>query len=229
MGILADALVICICGIFGEKIKNHKISNYTIGIAIMMLSLVSFLENMYNINGKTLSTDNLIIVLLAFIAGSKIGEVIRLEERLSNLGRTDNKSLNAFVDATLFFGVGGLQISGPIALALKHSNDQLFIKSLVDAPFALIFGSTYGKIAAVSAIPVALLQVGIAIVAYMFSSFLTQTLIAEICAMGYIILFFSGFNLMTDGKVKISNTNMIPGIGLVVLFDIVKIVIGRLL
>lgn len=229
MGILADALVIGGGGLLGSRLKNHKIEHSTIGIAVMIISLVSFLENMYNVKGKALSTDHLIVVLLAFLIGSKIGEALKLEERMSNFGKTDNQSLNAFVDAALFFGVGGLQISGPLTLALNHSNDQLFIKSLVDAPFSLIFGSTYGKITAFSAFPVAALQLAIAAAAYAFSSFFDPALTAQICAMGYIILFFSGFNLMSDGKTKISNINMLPGILLILLFHVAKNAVGGLL
>ena len=229
MGILADALVIGIGSIFGCKLKDYKIAHQTIGIGIMMLSLVCFLENMYDINGKTLSNNHLIVVLLAFLIGSKIGEMLRLEERMSNLSKTKNQSLNAIVDATLFFGVGGLQISGPIALALNHSSDQLFLKSMVDAPFALVFGSSYGKVTALSAFPVAILQLGIAAVASSFSFLFAPSLIAEICAMGYIILFFSGLNLMTDGKAKISNINMLPGILLIFIFNIIKTFFGGLL
>ena len=222
MGILADTLVIGIGSLLGSKFKRLKIGYYTIGIAVMIVSLVSFLENMYNIEGMRLSTDNLIVVLFAFIVGSKTGETLNLEERLSNLGKGDNKSLNAFIDATLFFGIGGMQISGPISLALNHDSDQLYIKSMIDAPFALIFGSTYGKVASFSALPVALAQIAIAGAASVFKSFFDVALTQQICAMGYIILFFSGLNLMSDSKTKISNINMLPGILLIIVFNVIK-------
>lgn len=229
MGILADALVIGGGGLLGSRLQHHKTEHGTIGIAVMIVSLVSFLENMYNVKGSMLSTDHLIVVLLAFLIGSKIGEVLRLEERMSTFGKTDNRTRNAFLDAALFFGIGGLQISGPLTLVLNHSNDQLFIKSMIDAPFALIFGSTYGKVTAIAALPVAALQILIAATAYMCSSLFDPALTAQICAMGYIILFFSGVNLMTDGKAKISNINMLPGILLILLFHIIKRTVGGLL
>lgn len=229
MGILADALVIGIGCITGSRFKNLKVGYYTIGIAVMILSLVSFLENMYNIEGQRLSTDNLIIVLFAFIAGSKIGELLHIEEKLSTFGKSDNQSLNAFIDASLFFAIGGMQISGSITLALNHDNSQLYIKSLIDAPFALVFGSTYGKITALSAIPIALLQVMIVGVTFASSSFFDPSLTQQICAMGYIILFFSGFNLLSSGNTKISNINMLPGLILIILFHIIRRLAGGLL
>ena len=222
MGILADALVIGLGGLFGSRFRHYQIGHYTIGIAVMMVSLVCFLENMFNVDGTRLSTDNLIIVLLAFLIGSKIGEAIRLEDRLSNLGKTDHPSLNAVIDASLFFGIGGMQISGSVALALNHDSSQLLIKSLLDAPFALIFGASYGKVTGLAAIPVAVLQIAIAAAAYASSSLFDAALTQQICAMGYVILFFSGFNLMSDGKMKIRNINMLPGILLILAFHIVR-------
>ncbi len=223
MGIFTDALTIILGGLFGsrlQKISNTK--NYHIlGIGIMLVSLVGFLENVYNVQGENVVSTNLMVVLFSYLIGSKIGEVIRLEDRLSNLSKTSNKSFNAFVDSALFFGVGGLQISGPILLALNHDNSQLFIKSFVDLPFAIAFGATYGKIVSLSALPVAIIQILIALTACFFSSFFSSEMIAQLCAMGYIILFFSGFNLISDTKHKINNINMLPGIFFVILFNII--------
>ncbi len=223
MGIFTDALTIVLGGLFGSKLqKESRTKNYQIlGIGIMLVSLVGFLENVYNVQGENVVSTNLMIVLFSYLIGSKIGEAIRLEDRLSNLSKTSNKSFNAFIDSALFFGVGGLQISGPILLALNHDNSQLFIKTFVDLPFAIAFGATYGKIVSVSALPVAIIQILIALTACFFSSFFNNEMIAQLCAMGYIILFFSGFNLISDTKHKINNINMLPGIFLVILFNII--------
>lgn len=222
MGILTDALAIALGGLFGNRLQKFgKRNNYrNLGIGIMIVSLVGFLENMYNVEGEKVVSGNLIIVLFSFLLGSKIGDIIHLEEKLSSLSRTENKNFNAFLDATLFFGVGGLQISGPILLALNNDNSQLFIKTFVDAPFAIAFGATYGKIATLSSLPVALIQILIVLTAHFLSASFSDALISQLCAMGYIILFFSGFNLMSNGKHKINNINMLPGIFLVIFFNI---------
>jgi len=230
MGIVIDALAIMFGGVFGSKLNKSGKENYrTLGIGIMMICFVGFFENMYRVHGESIISENLIIVLFAYIAGSKLGEMIRLDERLSNLGKTNNTSLNAFVDAVLFFGIGGMQISGPIALAINGDNSQLLIKSFVDLPFALAFGAACGKIVALSALPVAAMQVLIAATAYFSAAFLSPEMTAQLCAMGYVLLFFSGFNLVTEGKHKISNVNMLPGIFLVVLFNILRDLVERIL
>ena len=135
--------------------------------------------------------------------------------------------MNAFIDAMIFFGVGGLQISGPIMLATNNDSSQLLIKTAVDFPFAIAFGSAYGKVVSFSAFPVAVMQIGIALIAYFFSGFFSGEITAQLCAMGYVILFFSGYNLMTNGRNKVSNINMLPAIFLVILFNLIMMIIKR--
>lgn len=98
MGILTDALAIALGGLFGNRLqKFDEGNNYrNLGIGIMIVSLVGFLENMYNVEGEKVVSGNLIIVLFSFLLGSKIGDIIHLEEKLSSLSRTENKNFNAF-------------------------------------------------------------------------------------------------------------------------------------
>lgn len=224
MGILLDALVIILGGLLGGKIHKwiNKENTDILGIAIIIVSLVGFFENVYNVKDSKLTSSSLIFVLIAFIVGSGIGRLLHIEGKLSDVGKGDDARLNAVIDAFLYFGIGGLQILGPIALATKGDNNQLILKSIIDIPFAIIFGATYGKIVALSAIPVALIQVAIFLIAHVFSSFFTGNIISEICAMGYIILFFSGYNLLSDAKHKISNIDMLPGVFLMLIISGIK-------
>lgn len=224
MGIITDALTIVLGGLFGGTFRKSIRTNHNsiLGIGIMILSIVGFLENVYNVDGRSIVSENLMIVLFSFMIGSILGDALHLEEFLSKASQTSNKSFNAFIDATLFFGIGGLQISGPILLVTNGDNSQLFLKSLIDLPFAIAYGAAYGKIAAWSAVPVAVIQLLIALTAYLFSGIFTGELIAQLCAAGYIILFFSGFNLIADHKNKINNVNMLPGIFLVILFHCIS-------
>ena len=231
MGILANAATIVFSSLLGSRIVVRDFNKYdrVLGIGIMVISLVGFFENIYSVQGESITSQNLIIVLLAYMVGYFLGDAVQLTGRLSNLGNTRSKSLNAIIDTSLFFGVGGLQISGPIALALQGDNSQLFLKSFIDFPFAFIFGTTYGAIAAVSALPVALIQILIAVIAYFSADFFGITLNMQLCALGYLILFFSGFNLITDQKHKIDNINILPGMLLILVYNFLKDILERAL
>lgn len=231
MGILTNAAVIVIFSLLGSRIATRNFNKYdrVLGIGIMVLSLVGFFENIYSVQGQYIISQNLIVVLLSYMIGYVLGDTLRLDSRLSRLGNTKNKSLNAIIDTSLYFGVGGLQISGPIALILQGDNSQLFLKSFIDIPFSLIFGATYGAIAAISAVPVALIQVLIAAVAYFSADFFSATLNMQLCALGYLILFFTGFNLITDQKHRVDNINILPGMLLIILYNFSKDILERIL
>lgn len=224
MGILTNAAVIVIFSLLGSKIAGRNFNKYdrVLGIGIMVISLVGFFENIYSVQGQYINSQNLIVVLLAYMIGYVLGDILHLDARLSRLGNTKSKTLNAVIDTTLYFGVGGLQISGPIALILQGDNSQLFLKSFIDIPFSLIFGATYGAVAAISAAPVALIQLLIAAVAYFSADFFSAALNMQLCALGYLILFFTGFNLITDQKHRVDNINILPGMFLIIAYNFLK-------
>lgn len=172
IGILIDALSIItgsfLGGVFKERI-NFK--NFTVlSISIMIISLVGFFENMFDIKGMTLKSNELLIVVFAFIISSLIGDAMRLETMLSNIsGIFKNNSV--FVDTAIFFGVGGFQICGPLLLAMSGNSEQLILKSAIDFPFAVMFGICYGKKVGLAAIPVAVGQLIVAVLAMMYKNF----------------------------------------------------------
>lgn len=222
MGIIMNVLSIITGSLFGNIFKERiKFKNFTVfGIAIMIISIVGFFENIFDVNGMTLKSNDLLVVVFALIIGTILGDAIQLETKINNISSYLNDSFTAFIDATIFFGVGGMQICGPIMLATVGDNSQLIIKSLIDFPFALMFGISYGKKVLLSSIPVAVVQVIIVLLTILSKTFFDTTVIKQLCAMGYIILFFSGFNLICESKYKINNVNMIIGIFIILLYNV---------
>ena len=222
MGIIMNVLSIVTGSLFGNIFKERiKFKNFTVfGIAIMIISIVGFFENIFDVNGMILKSNDLLVVVFALIIGTILGDAIQLETKINNISSYLNDSFTAFIDATIFFGVGGMQICGPIMLATVGDNSQLIIKSLIDFPFALMFGISYGKKVLLSSIPVAVVQVIIVLLTILSKTFFDTTVIKQLCAMGHIILFFSGFNLICESKYKINNVNMIIGIFIILLYNV---------
>lgn len=231
MGILLNALAIVVGGVLGSRMRkkvNHD-QHTTLGIAIIVASVAGFVENLYLVEDGRLHSNQLILLLFAFLIGSRIGRWLHIEEGLSRLSNTKSKSANAVIDTALYFGIGGLQISGSMALVLHQDNSLLLLKSVMDVPFAIVFGATYGAVAALSAIPVALIQILIVAATWLVASMLTPDMVDHLCAYGYIILFFSGYNMVTQGKHKVNNINMLPGILVLIIFHILMNWTGKLI
>lgn len=220
MGIITNALAIGLFSLLGSSLRKivTKEKLRILGICIIIVSVIGFVENVFTVRSGELVSGNLTLLLAAFIIGNELGEALRINQYLSNLGKSDNAARNAIIDSILLFGIGGLQICGPIAMITQGDNSQLLLKSVIDIPFAIMFGATYGPRVAVAAIPIALMQLVIALMAWLMGEFFTNQVIKDICSLGFIILFFSGFNLFTQGKNKIDNVSMLPSILIVILY-----------
>ena len=192
MGIAINAVSIILGSLFGGIFKERiKLKNFTaLSISIMIISLVGFFENIFDVQEMTLKSKDLLVVVFALIIGSMLGDVLQVETKISHISSLAKDGFSDFMDATIFFGVGGLQICGPILLATVGDNGQLLLKSIIDFPFALMFGISYGKKISLSAVPVAIGQLFIALMAMLSKSVFDTTMIRQLCAMGYIILFF---------------------------------------
>ena len=223
MGFIVDACSIFLGGIIGgifKKKLNIK-NNPALAIAIMLISFVGLLENILSISDGKIVGEHTVVVSIALVLGYLIGDALKLEDRIYSLSRAQNISKNGFIDSVLFFGIGGLQISGPILYALTGDSFQLVLKGVIDFPFALMMGATYGKKISISAIVVVLGQLIIAAVAYFFGAFISTNLLCQLCSIGYLILFFSGFNMICLPQSKIKNIHIIPGIFLIIIYNVI--------
>lgn len=222
MGILVNACSIAVGALLGNKFNRRiQFKNLNVlGIAIMIISIVGFIENIFDVQEMLLKSNDLLVVVFALMLGTILGDAVQLEAKLSHVSNL-SRGFSEVVDATIFFGVGGMQICGSIVLATVGDNSQLILKSIVDFPFALMFGMSYGRKVCLSAIPVALGQIFIVLLTVLAKDFLVTSMIKQICAMGYIILFFSGFNLICEKKYKINNMNMLIGIFMILLYHVI--------
>lgn len=221
MEIILNALSISTGAFIGEKFKKRIVfKNFAIlGIGIMIISLVGFFENIFDVKDMALKSNDLLVVVFSLVIGTAAGDLMSLETRINKLSGKFNHDFSSVIDAAVFFGVGGMQICGPILLAINGDGSQLALKSMIDFPFAMMFGMSYGKKTAISSIPVALGQIIVVVLTIISGKFLDEGFIKQICAVGYIILFFSGFNLVCEKKNKINNVNMLASILIIILYN----------
>ena len=229
MGFIASGCSIILGGILGGILrKKIYLKNFTaLSLGVMIISLVGLFENILTLTDGKIVGEHTVPVSLAVIFGCLIGDALKLEDRIYALSKSRNTATVGVVDTILFFGIGGLQITGPILYALKGDSLQLIIKAMIDFPFSLMFGATYGKRISLSSIPVVAMQIIIALIAYASGAFFSEDLLAQICSIGYVILFFSGFNMICSPEKKIKNINILPGIFLIIVYNIVLEVLGK--
>lgn len=231
MGILLNCISIFAGGtigcIFEKRMKGARTMMQALGIAVMFISVVNIMSDSLIVSNQALQTKNVIIIVMALLLGTFAGELADIDARLKmNDTQGKSKIMVGFISGFMLFAVGGLQISGPISCMVKGDNSVLITKCLVDFPLAVSFGAMLGKGVGLSAIPVALMQVVIGLIAVAARGFFTDALMSQLNVMGYLLLFFVGFNMVFDGNVRIKTNNMLPSLGVVIIYNLFGYLIG---
>ncbi|MDN3017829.1 DUF554 domain-containing protein [Paenibacillus sp. BSR1-1] len=217
LGTIVNGLLIVIGTLLGKLLnripEGMKVTvMYAIGLSVMVLGLQMGFKS-----------ENFLIVIISLVVGAVVGELLKLEDKLNDLGGWLEKRVGSngkgsisegFVTATLIFVIGAMAIIGALDSGIRGDHDVLYTKSLIDGFTALILTTTLGIGVIFSAIPVVLYEGLIALFATQIDRFVPQALmdqfIVEMTATGGIMIFAIGLNL--TGMVKIRVANLLPGI-----------------
>ncbi len=195
-------------GAIGKKMfKNTSGVLQLLGICLIFLSAVGFLSDAIIIENGKIGARDILPVLLCFLVGTGAGQAMGLEKKLAGDGKMQ---YGAFMSGVLLFGVGGMQLIGPIQSFAAGDNSILFSKAIVDFVLAIVFGSAMGRGIALSAVPVGIMQILIGLLAVFAGQMLNETLLCHLRMIGYLILFFVGFNFLFDGILKVKTGDMLP-------------------
>ncbi|MEG1520766.1 MAG: DUF554 domain-containing protein [Clostridia bacterium] len=163
-------------------------------------------------------TPNFLILILALAFGGFIGAACKIEERIDKVGaflerkfaRDENDKVGtAFVSATLIFCIGAMAIYGSIEAGLGN-NSTLFTKSILDGVMAILLAATYGWGVVLSAIPLLILQGGVALMAGFIEPIATPLFMSQLSGIGGALVFCIGINIL--GIKKIHTADLLPAI-----------------
>jgi len=118
-----------------------------------------------------------------------------------------------FVSASILFCTGSMVIVGSMQSGLQGNHEILFTKSILDGTISVIFGASLGIGVLFSAIPVLVVQGGIALLSQLLKDYLTPEIITEMAATGNLIVAAIGINFvcLPEGR-EIRVANLIPAI-----------------
>lgn len=222
LGTIVNALAI-VCGsllglLFRKGIPERykEIIMQGIGLAVILIGIKS-----------ALSSDQLLIVILAVIIGAALGEFLNIEARLEGLGRwferrisrksSDSTSFaRGFVTASLVFCVGSMAIVGALESGLTGNHQTLFAKSVLDGVTSIVFASSLGFGVLFSSVSVLIYQGVITLTAALMKNFLVAATIAQMTSVGGLLILAIGLNMLGITRIRIGN--LIPGIFLPLLY-----------
>lgn len=117
--------------------------------------------------------------------------------------------VDGFVTATLIFCVGAMTVVGSIQDGLGNP-DTLYLKALLDGIAAIALASTLGWGVALSIIPIAIMQGGLALLAALFGGNVTPETLSAIDAVGGALIVAIGLDL--TGIKRLPFGNMLPAV-----------------
>ena len=229
LGTIVNTISIIIGSLIGLLFKGRLPEKYSqtimhgIGLAVILIGLKTALQ-----------TDAILIVIISLAIGSFVGELLRIEDRLEQIGNWIGKRLardsegisKAFVSASLLYCVGAMAIIGSMESGLTGNHQTLFAKSILDGIGSVLFASTLGIGVIFSAVSVFCYQGLLTLTATSIKPFLLPEVVSQMSAVGGLLIFAIGIGLLEIKKLKIGN--MLPAIFIPLIYHFVKIYYGNI-
>ncbi len=185
-------------------------------IIVQVIGLVTIAIGLRDV----MKTDNMVFPLVGMVFGAIIGELLRIEDRLTSIGETlrrkfskpdsESKFVTGFVTASLLFCVGPLTILGAIEDASGKTPQLYIIKGTLDGFMMIIFSALYGIGALFSAASVFIVQGSLTLFGTSLDSILTERMRLELFAAGGLAVLAIGLNLLEIKKIRLGS--LLPGL-----------------
>jgi uncharacterized membrane protein YqgA involved in biofilm formation len=197
---------------FSTRIRETIVAG--LGLFTLGYGLISFLE-----------TSNPLVPLGGLLIGALLGEWIKIEEGLENLGRFLRKLLvneengqtyqvhfvDGFVSSSLVFIIGPMAILGSVQDGMTGTMELLVIKSILDGFASIAFASSLGIGVMFSALSILIYQGTITLLSSTFSRMFSDLMINEMTAVGGLILVAIAISSLLKFK-KIRTGSYLPAL-----------------
>jgi len=222
VGTILNALGILIGGIVGLTANKQPSPARQNILKIGMGALTVFFGlqmTVLSFRGSLLSWfKQLLIIVLAMMAGKIIGSLLRLQKRLNRLGqfakgklaqaRPDNpqRVSDGLITCAILFCMGPIAIFGALADGLEGNWKILAIKALMDSLAMMAFVKVFGWGALLAVVPVVAYQGTISICAHSLAPDLAEhALLAPVTATLGLLVFSVALVILEIKKVELAD------------------------
>lgn len=225
LGTMANVAAVVVGSLIGMVVKGGLKQRFqdtlmqVLGLATMFIGASGALKGIFVVEGSSLSTTNTMMLIISLVVGAILGELLRIEDRLDNMGvwlkektkqKGDNRFVEGFVTSSLVICVGAMAIVGSLEDGLHQDASMLYAKSMLDFMIVMIFASTLGIGVLFSAIPLGIYQGTITLSATAIAPCLSDARIANLSFVGSVLIFGVGVNIAFGKKFKVGN--MLPAV-----------------
>lgn len=166
----------------------------------------------------TLESNNMIISVVSISLGAATGHLLGIEKGLNRLAEWTRRKVRiggqrfteGVVGATLLYCVGSMTILGAFEDGLGEYPTLLYTKSVIDGISAVALASVAGVGVLFSIVPLLLYQGALTLCAEWLSPLLNDGMIAEMTAVGGLMLMGIGLTLLRIKEVR--TADMLPAL-----------------
>ncbi|HET8985953.1 MAG TPA: DUF554 domain-containing protein [Trueperaceae bacterium] len=225
-GTLLNVVTVLLGGGLGLMLRGRLPERITLVVmqAIGLVTLFVGITNALDLN-RVAEPPGIILGLVALALGGALGEWLRLEERLEQVGvrlkrvmRGQGRFTEGFVAASLLFCVGPLTLVGSIQNGLSGEASFLVLKSTLDAFSSLALATTFGFGVLASIVVIVVYQGGLSLAAGLFSNLVpdpaTDPNVLLVNGVGGLMIFALGIGLLDIKKLRVAS--LLPALFVVV-------------
>lgn len=229
MGVIINVIAIVIgtmIGLFLKRGMSEKMSSHI----MQGLALITFI---IGLKGALVDQD-MILLIVSISLGGYLGEMMQLEENIRKFAEwvqdklskegNQNQLAEGFVSAVLIFCVGAMAVMGSLEAGLRNNHGILITKTLIDGFASIILTTTKGAGVMLSALAILLYEGGMMVLAQFVASYLSESIVYAMSAVGSLLLVALGLNLLELTKIKVMNflPAMFLPIVLIPLFSLIR-------
>ncbi|WP_024345379.1 DUF554 domain-containing protein [Lacrimispora indolis] len=213
--------------LFGKRMEERyqRTLMNAAGICVVFLGIEGVMGEMLVIRQGELTSRGTMMLILSFFIGSLLGEWLDIESAMERFGEWlkiktnssgDTRFVDGFVTASLTVCIGAMAVVGSIKDGISGDYTVLAAKALLDLIIILVMTASLGKGCIFSAIPVAIFQGTITLLARLIEPLMTEQALSNLSLTGSVMIFCVGVNLIWGKMIKVAN--LLPAIFLSVAF-----------
>ncbi len=230
--IVGSLIGLCFAKGFPERVRDSVMK--ALGVATVFIGIGCTMQEMLTVGDDgRICTSGIVMMIVSLVVGTVFGSLLRIEERLEGIGewlnrfklfKDSSRFTEGFITATLVVCVGAMAIVGSLRDGMLGDPTMLYSKSVLDFISTMMFAGALGVGVLLSAIPMAVYQGSITLLAGLVGDFFTDSIISDLSLVGSVMIFCVGINLIFDKKIKVGN--MLPSLIVPVVYGILKIIIN---
>ncbi|MDO4582006.1 MAG: DUF554 domain-containing protein [Bacillota bacterium] len=228
IGTVLNMLMIIAGGIigtfFGRKFPERfrEIFMQAAALVVFFIGVTGVIGAAATVEGGKLAISFTMMTIASLFAGSAIGELLNIEGALERGGawlqakmkrlfkNEDSHFAEGFCMAGILYCTGAMAIMGALNDGLLADPSILISKGVIDGVTAIVFAATLGVGVLFSCLLVGVYQGTITLAASLLAPLLTETVIAQMSAVGSLLIVAIAFSISDIKKFRIGN--MLPAI-----------------